>query len=276
MWGIRYRPMAVYCPRVPRPYRQITPFSLYCRPQAHSVLWLQFSSWRGYIRFLLWRPGWAHQSKSGLVFRCCPSLHCATFGAADLRGSFNRAEHCVAVSIIPPVTFSLFSPFYFFPLLCCLAVWAGRFRGERPRFYPPLDAALLIRENNKDDLVLYMYGYTRVVIVFFVLIGIKRWPGDESHVQNLVLRGRTFQVGGGRGVIGDFRNKISGRMISREKNSCKEKPGEKNFLHWKNIYFMAYNPRKKVLHRLLSGKKFIIRGLKKKYSYPNQITPTPP
>ena len=43
-------------------------------------------------------------------------------------------------------------------------------------------------------------------------------------------------------------------MISREKNSCKEKPGEKNFLDWKNIYFMAYNPGKKILHRLLSGK----------------------
>ena len=34
-------------------------------------------------------------------------------------------------------------------------------------------------------------------------------------------------------------------MISREKSSCKEIPGKKNFLHWKNIYFMAYNPGKK-------------------------------
>lgn len=116
MWGIGYRPMAVYCPPVPRPYRQITSFPLFCRPQAHSILWIQFSSWRGYIRFLLWRPGWAHQSKRGLVFRCCPSLHCATFGAAHLRGSFNRAEHCFTVSInsssdiftfIPPFSLSL-------------------------------------------------------------------------------------------------------------------------------------------------------------------------
>ena len=55
-------------------------------------------------------------------------------------------------------------------------------------------------------------------------------------------------------------------MISREKNSCKEKPGEKNFLHWKNIYFMAYNPGEKNLTSPFVGKKFIIRGLKKKYS----------
>ena len=164
MWGIGYRPMAVYCPRVPRPYRQITPFSLFCRPQAHSILWLQFSSWRGYIRFLLWRPGWAHQSKRGLVFRCCPSLRCTTFGAADIRGSFNRAEHCVAVSIIPPLTFSLLFPLLVFPssLLCGGfggphqggGGWGGGGEEEGPRFYLPFDAALLIPENNKDDLVI--------------------------------------------------------------------------------------------------------------------------
>ena len=46
-----------------------------------------------------------------------------------------------------------------------MAVWAGRIRAgvgggggeERPRFYFPFDAALLIPDNNKDDLVIYMY-----------------------------------------------------------------------------------------------------------------------
>ena len=33
------------------------------------------------------------------------------FGEAHLRGSFKRAEHCFTVSIIPPLTFSLFFPF---------------------------------------------------------------------------------------------------------------------------------------------------------------------
>ena len=194
MWGIGYRPMAVYCPPVPRPYRQITPFPLFCRPQAHSIRWIQFSSWRGYIRFLLWRPGWAHQSKRALVFRCCPSLYCATFGAAHLRGSFNRAEHCFTVSIIPPLTFSLLFPLLVFPSsLVCGGLggpqreWAGGGGGrgeERPRFYFPFVAALLIPENNKDDLVIYMYRYIRVVIVVFVLIGIKRCNFDSDQATN--------------------------------------------------------------------------------------------
>ena len=111
-----------------RLHPQITPFSLFSRPEAYSILWPQFLSWRGYIRFSLWRPRWAYQSTRGVVFPCCPPLHCATFRAAHLRGSFNRVEHCFTVSIIPSLTFSLL-----FPPLCCLAVWAGRFGGKRPR-----------------------------------------------------------------------------------------------------------------------------------------------
>jgi len=33
---------------------------------------------------------------------------------------------------------------------------------DRPRFYPLFDAALLISENNKDDLGIYMYRYIRL------------------------------------------------------------------------------------------------------------------
>lgn len=115
MWGIGYPPMVVYCPPVLRSHRQITPFSLFYWPEAQSILWLEFSAWRGYIRFLLWRPGWAHQSTRGLVLLCCPSLHRATFKTEHLSGSFNRVEHCFTVSIILPLTFSLLLPLLFFP-----------------------------------------------------------------------------------------------------------------------------------------------------------------
>ena len=47
-------------------------------------------------------------------------------------------------------------------------------------------------------------------------------------------------------------------MISREKNSCKEIPGEKNSYTEKNISFMAYNPGKKNLTPLYVGEKEII------------------
>ena len=165
MWGIGYRPIAVYCPRVPRPYRQITPFSLFCPPQAYSVLWLQFSSWRGYIRFLLWRPGWAHQSKSGLVFRCCPSLHCATFGAADLRGSFNRAEHCVAVSIISPLTFSLLFPLLFFPSSLLSGGLGGPLQGGTASVLRPLMQLCLFGKTIKT-ILLYICMDTHVWLSF--------------------------------------------------------------------------------------------------------------
>ena len=111
-----------------RLHSQITLFSLFSRPEAYLILWPQFLSWRGYIRFSLWRPRWAYQSTRGLVFQCCPSLHHATFRAAHLRGPFNRAGHCFTVSIIPSLTFSLLlSP------LCCHAVWAGCMGEKRPR-----------------------------------------------------------------------------------------------------------------------------------------------
>ena len=44
--------------------------------------------------------------------------------------------------------------------------------------------------------------------------------------------------------MGDFRKKIPRRMISGEKTSCKEIPGEKNPTQKKNIFDMAYNAGK--------------------------------
>ena len=57
-------------------------------------------------------------------------------------------------------------------------------KGYNQDSYLPFDAALLIPENNKDDLVIYMYRYIRVVIVFFVLIGIKRCSFDSDQATN--------------------------------------------------------------------------------------------
>lgn len=142
---------------------QITLFSLFRRPEAHTILWPQFLSWRGYIRFSLWRPRWANQSKRGLVFQCSPSLHRDTFRAAHLHGLFNRAEHCLTVSIIPPLTFHFFS--FLFYLLSDGLDWPHRGRGGNGLgLASPLDAALLLPTNNKDDFVIYMC----VVVAFFV------------------------------------------------------------------------------------------------------------
>ena len=87
-----------------------------------------------------------------------------------------------------------------------------------------------------------------------------------------VLRGRTFDFLGG---MGDFRKKISCRLISRRKSSCKEVPGHKKFLHWKNISFMEYNAGKKILHRCMSGKKFYLQRFRKKKFLPKSNHPYP-
>lgn len=100
---------------------QITLFSLLCWPEAHSILWPQFSLWRAYIHFLLWCPGWAHQSTRGLVFLCCRTLHCPTFGAVHFCASFYCTEHCFTISMIPPLTFTLLFHLLFFPIL--FVVW---------------------------------------------------------------------------------------------------------------------------------------------------------
>ena len=98
-----------------------------------------------------------------LVFRCSPSLHRDTFRAVHLHGLFNRAEHCLTVSIIPRLTFHCFS------FLCYLLSgglgWPHRGRGGNGLgLASPLDAALLVPTNNKDDFVIYMC----VVVAFFV------------------------------------------------------------------------------------------------------------
>ena len=59
------------------------------------------------------------------------------------------------------------------------------------------------------------------------------------------------------GGMGDFRTE---RLISGENNSCKEIPGKK-IPALKKISFMAYCAGKKFLHRCMSGKNSITRGL---------------
>ena len=72
-----------------------------------------------------------------------------------LHGLFNRAEHCLTVSIIPPLTF------HFFSFLCYLLSgglgWPHRGRGGNGLgLTSPIDAALLVPTNNKDDFVIYI------------------------------------------------------------------------------------------------------------------------
>ena len=59
------------------------------------------------------------------------------------------------------------------------------------------------------------------------------------------------------GGMGDFRTE---RLISGENNSCHKIPGKK-IPALKKIYFMAYCAGKKFLHRCMSGKNSITRGL---------------
>ena len=61
--------------------------------------------------------------------------------------------------------------------------------------------------------------------------------------------------------------KISGRLISREKNSCKEIPGEKNSYTEETG---AYNSRKNILHLCKSGEMFFHHRFGKKNSYTNK------
>ena len=57
--------------------------------------------------------------------------------------------------------------------------------------------------------------------------------------------------------MGDFRTE---RLISGENNSCHEVSGKK-IPALKKISFMAYSAGKKFLHRCVSGKNSITRGL---------------
>ena len=161
-------PRLPFCtPREPNNARslhpQITMFSLFRRPEAHTILWPQFLSWRGNIRFSLWRPRWANQSTRGLVFRCSPSLHRDTFRAPHLHGLFNRAEHCLTVSIIPPLTFQLFFFFMLFVVWRFGLATSGEGR-ERPRPCLPPWCSFASSDKQKDDFVIYMCA----VVAFFV------------------------------------------------------------------------------------------------------------
>ena len=57
------------------------------------------------------------------------------------------------------------------------------------------------------------------------------------------------------GVMGDF-SKISCRLIWRRK-VCKEIPGKNNILHWKKRFRSWRYDAEKILHRCMSGKKFL-------------------
>ena len=63
--------------------------------------------------------------------------------------------------------------------------------------------------------------------------------------------------------MGDFRKKRILQTDFEGKNYCQEITGKK-FPTLKKIYFTAYNAGKKILHRCVSGKNSITRGLRKK------------
>ena len=60
------------------------------------------------------------------------------------------------------------------------------------------------------------------------------------------------------GGMGDFRKKMSCRLIFEGKNSCKEIPAKKIPI-MKKISFKAYKAGKKILHRCMPGKNSITR-----------------
>jgi len=80
----------------------------------------------------------------------------------------------------------------------------------------------------------------------------------------------TFEGGRGIWVISDKKYiYISLSLISREKKSCKEIPGEKKFLCLKKKFFIEYNSGKKIFHCCTKQeKKYISPAFWKKTSYP--------
>ena len=76
------------------------------------------------------------------------------------------------------------------------------------------------------------------------------------------------------GGMGDFRKKMSCRLIFEGKNSCKEMSAKKIPI-MKKITFKAYKAGKKNLTPLYARKKFYHQILGKSLFYPSQITHTP-
>ena len=57
-------------------------------------------------------------------------------------------------------------------------------------------------------------------------------------------------------IIGSFREKYPVDWFRGE--ACKDTPGKNNILHWKKKSLMTYIMLKKISHRYMSGKKFVI------------------
>lgn len=85
----------------------------------------------------------------------------------------------------------------------------------------------------------------------FSSIGKYRHQSDYGHPYPSPTKGLTVSLL--KGGMGDFWKKISCRLISRRKNSCKEIPGEKTL---KKISFMAYNSEKKSYTVVCRGRRF--------------------
>ena len=72
--------------------------------------------------------------------------------------------------------------------------------------------------------------------------------------------------------MGDFRKKVSHRLISNETNFCKEIPGGKNFCTEKNILSGVQFWKKIRTSVNVGEKKLLSPEVEKKNSCPNQIT----
>ena len=69
--------------------------------------------------------------------------------------------------------------------------------------------------------------------------------------------------------MGDFRKKISCRLISRRKKLARKYLGKIIFCTEKKISLMTYNAEKEILHRYMSGKK-ILTELNHPYPLPHK------
>lgn len=115
----------------------------------------------------------------GTHFRCFPSAHRETLRAADLCGLFNRAEHYFAVSVIPPLTFSLL----FRLLLFLSSLLSGGLGGPHLvkndlGLASPLMLLSLFRQTIEMILI-----YIRVVVISFVPMIIPRKHAGLQKIQ---------------------------------------------------------------------------------------------
>ena len=104
---------------------------------------------------------------------------------SHLRGSFDLAQHCFTVSVIPSVIFSiLFPPFS--PPRCCLAVWAGRIRRGTASVLPRLMRLCFFRQTIK---IILIYIYIYVWLSFSLCLGFcKILHGKEVRAYDIYAR----------------------------------------------------------------------------------------